>query len=513
MPLLEQDLLQDRYLVVRSIKSGGMGAVYEAIDKKLADTPCAIKEVLASALQGPDAQYILQSFDSEVRSLATLEHPNIPRVRDYFEIGQTRYIVLDLVQGQALDEELAEHLRVTGEPMDPHLAAQDMIAVLETLDYLHTQRPPIIHRDIKPANLIRDRKTGKLKLVDFGIARSAETQRPQTQVGTPGFCAPEQMSGRAEPRSDLYSVGATLYHLCSGEKPPAFSFEPLELPVAGLAQIVRKATAMRVGERYVNAREMSDALRDWLHSQQVKARTAPLVVEKPRSDRSLYPLLVLLFGLLGGFLLWVRSQAVAPPPASPSPRVAPAVAVVVPTRTPPPIVERVQSVKVVVPKPRRAVRKARPKSPPPEEIVVPSLPEESYPSGTRSAYRPPPQAQQPEPSPLPASDEFQLRRRRSDGEEYVRTIDGHEVTIITRHFPGQSANRIWDGPAMANIRQQPGYQPFPERGCCATSPARGYHQGWHALDGVLFDIQVRPAAMPPNILSEVDRFMHSYSHR
>ena len=270
MSLAVSEKLQDRYEVVRSIKSGGMGAVYEAVDHKLASTPCAIKEVLASALEGSSGAYVLQSFESEMRALAGLEHPNIPRVRDYFEIDGKRYIVLDLVHGQALDDELSEHLRLTNAAMDPAVAAVDMVQVLETLTYLHNCQPPIIHRDIKSANLIRDTRTGRIKLVDFGIARSVETQKVQTQVGTPGFCAPEQMGGRAEVRSDIYSVGATLYHLCTGRFPPAFTFDALEMDLPrcpGLVKIVIKATAPKPSERYATAEEMAQALRAWLRNE------------------------------------------------------------------------------------------------------------------------------------------------------------------------------------------------------------------------------------------------------
>lgn len=292
MSLAVRERLQDRYEVVRSIKSGGMGAVYEAVDHKLASTPCAIKEVLSSALQGSGGAYVLASFESEMRALAGLEHPNIPRVRDYFEIEGKRYIILDLVQGQGLDDELAEHLRLTNEPMDPAVAAVDMVQVLETLSYLHSCQPPIMHRDIKSANLIRDNRTGRIKLVDFGIARSVETQRVQTQVGTPGFCAPEQMAGRAELRSDLYSVGATLYHLCTGKFPPAFSFEALEMELPGspgLVKIVLKATQPKPSDRYANAEEMAQALRAWLRNEG-SAKIDPAVLPPEPVVTPIHPL-------------------------------------------------------------------------------------------------------------------------------------------------------------------------------------------------------------------------------
>jgi serine/threonine protein kinase len=336
MSLVVSEKLQDRYEVVRSIKSGGMGAVYEAVDHKLASTPCAIKEVLASALQGSSAAYVLASFESEMKALAGLEHPNIPRVRDYFEVDGKRYIILDLVQGQALDDELAEHLRLTNAPMDPAVAAVDMVQVLETLTYLHNCQPPIIHRDIKSANLIRDKRSGRIKLVDFGIARSVETQKVQTQVGTPGFCAPEQMGGRAELRSDLYSVGATLYHLCTGRLPPPFTFDALEMDLPrspGLVKIVIKATQPKPSERYANAEEMAQALRAWLRNEgstkidpsnlpQPVTRINPLATSPtpPNSQHGLWvAVLVMVLAALGLLYNDYSSRFGAPTPAPVAP--------------------------------------------------------------------------------------------------------------------------------------------------------------------------------------------------
>lgn len=336
MPLTANQILQERYEVVRSIKSGGMGAVYEAIDQKLASTPCAIKEVLCSALQGSNAQYVLNSFESEMRALANLDHPSIPRVRDYFEIDGRRYIVLDYVNGKPLDEELQEHLRLTNEPVDPYVAVLDMISVLETLAYLHGQRPPVVHRDIKPANLIRDSRNGRIKMVDFGIARSVESQQCNTSVGTPGFCAPEQAAGRAEPRSDLYSVGATLFNLVTGTMPPPFSFDCLEpdLPrYPGLSAIIKKATAVKPSGRYDDAEQMATALRNWAHGRSLQPVAAAAPAPRPAppevvsinslarvappantsSARNLIGIAVL---LLASYALFPKAQQPAPLPAA-----------------------------------------------------------------------------------------------------------------------------------------------------------------------------------------------------
>lgn len=267
-----------------------MGSVYEALDHKLASTPCAVKEVLSEALEGPDADYVLKSFDSEMRALASLDHPHIPRIRDYFEDAGRRYLVLDLVQGIGLDDELRRHLQITGQPMEAEVAALDMISVLETLSYLHSRTPAIVHRDIKPANLIRERESGRIKLVDFGIARSVESVAPQTQVGTPGFSAPEQMAGKAEPRSDLYSVGATLYFLCTARLPSAHGIrlEDSDLPdQPGLRAIIQQATRVRPSERYPNAEAMAEALRSWLRKE---GSTKIVPSQIPPAIQAIHPL-------------------------------------------------------------------------------------------------------------------------------------------------------------------------------------------------------------------------------
>lgn len=268
MALQTDELLQERYRIVRAIKSGGFGSVYEACDTKLADSRCAIKEILEKARLGNDSEYIQKSFYQEMSALSKLDHPSIPKVRDYLNTENSIYIVMDLVQGQGLEDELVDSIQMTGGPPAPERVVKDMISLLETLNYLHKQKPPIVHRDIKPGNVLRDRRTGNIKLVDFGLARRMDEKTTQTIVGTLGYCAPEQLMGKSEPRSDLFSVGMTMSHMLTGTQPEMVLFEvkKLELPGlrAGLAEIILKATQPKPDDRYASAQEMIADLQTWL---------------------------------------------------------------------------------------------------------------------------------------------------------------------------------------------------------------------------------------------------------
>ena len=287
MALATEELLHERYQIVRIIKSGGMGSVYEARDTKLADSPCAVKEIHEAARTGKDSEYILGRFKEEMKALALLDHPSIPKVRDYLTIDSTIFIVMGLVQGRSLEEELQETLESTGHPPAADHVVLDMIRLLDTLSYLHDQDPPVIHRDVKPANILRDKRSGAVKLVDFGLAKAVGGTQTQTVVGTLGYCSPEQMMGKAEQRSDIYAVGVTLCHLLTGSVPEMMLFEPRspELPDVreGLVEIIEKSTQPRPSDRYATAQEMAADLQVWLHNGAFPGPTVvvPARVETP----------------------------------------------------------------------------------------------------------------------------------------------------------------------------------------------------------------------------------------
>jgi len=282
-------LLQDRYTIVRALKKGGMGAVYEATDGRLGGT-CAVKEMLdVFSGEDEDAELIRKKFAAEAALLCQLRHPGIPSVRDYFQLGNICYIVMDLVHGANLEQELQDYQKLTGGSFPVETILDLATQILKILEYLHFLKPPIIHRDIKPANLIREYKTGQVKLVDFGLARSVEGNRSQTLIGTLGYCPLEQMQGRAEPRSDLYALGATMHHLLAGEAPAPFQLPRLENVPPGLADVVAKATQTNADDRYKDALQMRQALQRLDRPAEPEPVPPPVAAAPPRRRPSWSP--------------------------------------------------------------------------------------------------------------------------------------------------------------------------------------------------------------------------------
>ncbi len=448
MPLALGDRIAGRYEVVRAIKSGGMGAVYECRDQRLANGPCALKEILEGAVTGPDAEYVEEKFKAEVEALVKLDHPGIPKVRDFFRLEKVLYIVMDYVAGPSLDDELADCQRLSGRPLDPEVVAGDTLQVLEILVYLHGRQ--MLHRDVKPSNLVRDSATGRVKLVDFGLARSYGGQEVMTMVGTPGYSAPEQLAGRAEPRSDLYALGVTMHHLLTGLSPRMLDLQPLQQHMPdyrpGLAAIVNKATRPKASERYENAETMLAALREWWRGEQARRAAgpetarevkAPEPVQTPPSAPVPVPAWVpgLVLGVLGlglGLLLGTRPpspQAAAPPTSTPLPvaLVGPPVApsVEAPISQPDynvhrPVVRPTPKPRVV-PTPRPVVRRE-----PTPVPVVPAQP--AYPTAHK---RPKPEATPTPPTPPPEPE--RIGAAFSPPEQRQRPISAEEA--LEAHLP------------------------------------------------------------------------------
>lgn len=206
-------VLQGRYKVMNSLGSGGFSIVYLAEDLRLAGRYVAVKENQDTS---PAA---MRAFTQEAELLARLQHPNLPRVTDHFtEAMGCQYLVMDYVAGGNLDDLVKRQGR-----LDEATALAMLREVMEAVAYLHQQQPPIIHRDIKPSNLIRRQLDGRILLVDFGIAKQQVAgggTLTAARAVTPGFAPPEQYYGRTDARSDVYSLGATLYYLLTGVVPP-----------------------------------------------------------------------------------------------------------------------------------------------------------------------------------------------------------------------------------------------------------------------------------------------------
>jgi eukaryotic-like serine/threonine-protein kinase len=270
--LTPETVLQGRYRIVRQLGQGGMGAVYEAIDQRL-DTTVALKETLFAD------ERLRKQFEREARLLARLHHPALPRVSDHFSEDDGQFLVMQFIPGDDLSEMMN---RKRGPfPADQVLNWADQL--LDALDYLHTQDPQIVHRDIKPQNL-KLTSRGQIILLDFGLAKGqvGEISRVTTAASifgyTPNYAPLEQIQGLGtDPRSDLYSLGATLYHLMTGVKPPdaltraaaMVNGQPDPLVLASAANsaigpdvdhVLGKAMAQNREQRFASASEMRKAL-------------------------------------------------------------------------------------------------------------------------------------------------------------------------------------------------------------------------------------------------------------
>jgi serine/threonine protein kinase/ABC-type branched-subunit amino acid transport system substrate-binding protein len=256
-----------RYVVKKVLGEGGMGAALLAIDKRLDDKQVVIKELISDSSDPEKFKEDVRNFKLEMRTLARLEHPLIPAVTDNFEENGHYYMVQEYVAGENLEERL-DHLQA---PMKERDVLNSASQVLDVLEYLAQETPPILHRDIKPANIIISDKDKRAHLVDFGIARQNVARKQTSALGTPGYAPPEQYQGKADPRSDLYALGATLHHLLSNRDPrnfPPFVYPPLRSVnpqvSAETERVITKAVNNDVTLRYQSATAMKHDIDDIL---------------------------------------------------------------------------------------------------------------------------------------------------------------------------------------------------------------------------------------------------------
>ncbi len=272
MPLTPGQILQNRYRIISLLGQGGMGAVYRAWDARL-EVPVAVKEMVPQpGLDSQTLAQLRQQFRQEATILARLSHPYLVRVGDFFEEGGNAYLVMDFVEGQSLADLIGQYGAL---PENQVLAWAAQL--LDALAYCHSKG--IIHRDIKPQNVII-RPDGRAVLVDFGLVKLWDPRDPRTKtamrgMGTPEYAPPEQYemaAGHTDPRSDIYSLGATLYHALTGQAPPTATlrmadpeqFRPPRTMNPRInprtEQAVLKAMELNRGLRWPNAAEMARAM-------------------------------------------------------------------------------------------------------------------------------------------------------------------------------------------------------------------------------------------------------------
>ncbi|AFZ18200.1 serine/threonine-protein kinase [Allocoleopsis franciscana] len=267
-------LLRDRYRVQKALGQGGFGATFLAQDESLPGDPCCVIKQLRPASTGahliPMAREL---FEREARTLGKIgNHPQVPRLLDYFEDNQQFYLVQEYISGSTLQQEI----RRSG-PLSEAGVKHFLSEILPLLQYIHSQQ--VIHRDIKPANIIRRDQDGRLVLIDFGAVKnqvnpvttnaSDQTALTNFAIGTPGFAPPEQMALRPVYASDIYAVGVTCIYLLTGKSPKDLDYNPSTGEMvwqkyvqvtAHFAEVLKKMLEASVRHRYQCATDIMRAL-------------------------------------------------------------------------------------------------------------------------------------------------------------------------------------------------------------------------------------------------------------
>ena len=220
-------ILRDRYELIEIVGRGGMGCIYKAADLRLPGRFCAIKEIQPEpGTSAEDRAQLHEQFLTEASVLAQLDHPNLPKVSDFFTDDDREYLVMDFVRGRDLKQVIDASIQ-EGELLDYEQVMGWAEQIMDTLLYLHERSEPVVHRDIKPAN-IKLTPEGRIKLVDFGLVKLLATDEERTMTvmqgrGSAVYTPLEQYGGdggTTDARSDVYSFGATLYHLLTCKVPP-----------------------------------------------------------------------------------------------------------------------------------------------------------------------------------------------------------------------------------------------------------------------------------------------------
>ena len=259
--------LTNRYLIQGIVGVGGMGAVYRARDLHFPNVVkrVAVKEMINMARDPSIQETIVRNFEREANILATLDHPSIPRIYDYFSHNERSYLILEFIDGKDLETLLNE----TAGFLPEQQVVQWAIELCDVLNYLHNIKPePVIFRDMKPSNVMVNTH-GHIMLVDFGIAKTFQTGQKGTMIGTEGYSPPEQYKGEASPVADIYAMGATLHHMLTRRDPrlePPFSFSERMIRTINpgvspeVEAVIYTALHYTPADRFQTAQAMKEAL-------------------------------------------------------------------------------------------------------------------------------------------------------------------------------------------------------------------------------------------------------------
>jgi serine/threonine-protein kinase len=269
-----QLLLRDRYRVIQTLGQGGFGATFLAIDESLPGQPNSVIKQLRPTATAPHVlEMARELFRREAETLGKIgNHPQVPRLLDYFEANQEFFLVQEYVSGSTLQQIVKRD-----GPLIEHGVKQFLSEILPVLEYIHSHR--VIHRDIKPANIIRRAQDLKLVLIDFGAVKyqdqqqaanaSEQTAFTSYAIGTPGFAPPEQMAMRPVPASDIYALGVTCIYLLTGRSPKDLDYDPTTGELLWqrhvhisehFVSVLKKMLEVSVRHRYQSANDIFRAL-------------------------------------------------------------------------------------------------------------------------------------------------------------------------------------------------------------------------------------------------------------
>lgn len=265
-PLPGQSLAKGRYTIQQPLSKGGMGAIYLATDHETFDRTVVIKAMLDyfDPNNPKEVQAARNHFVQEARTLSQLHHPAIPQIYTHFQDSSHNYIVMEYIQGRNLEQRLTRQndagKTVPGSAYPQEDVIRWGIALCKVLEYLASRQPhPVVHHDIKPANILLDSNSNDIRLVDFGTARarlmlqtggSGVGLQKSSIFGTQGYAPPEQYRGQSEPRSDVYALAATLYHLVTDDDPSAHPFDFPRLDKLGpFGKVLKEALHREVAKR------------------------------------------------------------------------------------------------------------------------------------------------------------------------------------------------------------------------------------------------------------------------
>lgn len=267
-------LVDGKYKILNKVGQGGMSVVYLAMNEK-ANKQWAVKEVRKDGIK--DFEVVKQGLVAETEILKKLSHPNLPSIIDVIDSQDSFIIIMDYIQGNSLNKALAEY---GAQPQENVIEWAKQLC--DVLAYLHSRNPAIIYRDMKPANIML-KPDGNVTLIDFGTAREFKEKNlaDTTCLGTVGYAAPEQFGGmgQTDARTDIYCLGATLYHLVTGMNPcePPYEIKPIReinpSLSSGFERIIMKCTQRNPDDRYQSAEELMYALEHYKEGEVEYRRT------------------------------------------------------------------------------------------------------------------------------------------------------------------------------------------------------------------------------------------------